>query len=140
MGYWNTFVETNIMYLCTNKHKYIPRTIVMIFNLYESWRYIEPCHFPYFEPCLDTMWLMSFHLKKWVFSAKMRQMCGKLKFWQIITFTWKMTNITRWSLFLIPLKLIILMTNEAFKLMQSKWNNGLIIPMYILNILMDTSI
>jgi len=51
-----------------------------------------------------------------------------------------MTSIARWALFLIPLKLVILMTNEALKLMQSKLNNGPIIPMYILNILMDTSI
>jgi len=31
----------------------------MIFNPYKSWKYIEPCHFTYFEPCLDTMWLIS---------------------------------------------------------------------------------
>jgi hypothetical protein len=32
------------------------------------------------------------------------------------------------------------MTNETLKLMQSKQNNGLIIPMSIINILMDPSI
>jgi len=38
-------VKTNVMYLCIQKHKYIPKTISMIFNVYESWRYIEPCRF-----------------------------------------------------------------------------------------------
>ncbi len=42
--------------------------------------------------------------------------------------------------FVISLKLIILMTNEALKLVESKQDNGLIIPMYIINILMDPSI
>jgi hypothetical protein len=32
------------------------------------------------------------------------------------------------------------MTNEASKLVQSKWDNGLIIPMYTINISMDPSI
>jgi hypothetical protein len=32
------------------------------------------------------------------------------------------------------------MTSEALKLVQSKQNYGLIIPMYIINILMDPSI
>jgi hypothetical protein len=41
---------------------------------------------------------------------------------------------------LISLKLIILMTNEALKLMYSKWDSGLIIPMYIINTPMDLSI
>jgi len=48
-----------------------------------------------------------------------------------------MTSITRWVVFFISLKLIILMTNETLKLVQSKWDCGLIIPMYIINILMD---
>jgi hypothetical protein len=42
--------------------------------------------------------------------------------------------------FLNPLKLIILMINEALKLVQSKQDSGLIIPIYIINILMDFSI
>jgi hypothetical protein len=42
--------------------------------------------------------------------------------------------------FLIPLKLIILMTNELLKLMKSKQDCGHIIPMYTINILMDPSI
>jgi len=29
-------VKTNVMYLCIQKHKYIPKTISMIFNVYES--------------------------------------------------------------------------------------------------------
>jgi hypothetical protein len=32
------------------------------------------------------------------------------------------------------------MTNETLKLMQSKWDYGPIIPMYIINIPMDFSI
>jgi hypothetical protein len=44
------------------------------------------------------------------------------------------------GLFLISLKLINLMTNEALKLVQSKKNCGPIIPIYIINILMDLSI
>jgi hypothetical protein len=51
-----------------------------------------------------------------------------------------MTNIARWAILLIPLKLIILVTNEALKLVKSKQNNGLIIPMYSINIPMDASI
>ncbi len=43
-----------------------------------------------------------------------------------------MTNITRWDIQNFSLKLIILMTNEALKLMWSKQNIGLIIPMYII--------
>jgi len=50
-----------------------------------------------------------------------------------------MASIARWAILKISLRLIILMTNEALKLMQSKWNYGLIIPMYIINILMDPS-
>jgi len=38
------------------------------------------------------------------------------------------------------LKLIILMTNEALKLVQSKQDYGHIIPMYVINIFMDPSI
>ncbi len=64
-------------------------------------------------------------------------MCGKLKFSQVITFTWKMTSIARWAIFLIPLKLIILMINETLTLVKSKQDNDLIIPMYIINILMN---
>jgi hypothetical protein len=66
-------------------------------------------------------------------------MCGKLKFGQIIAFTWKITTIAKSTIFLISLKLIILMTNEALKLVQSKQNNGLIIPMYIINIFINPS-
>ncbi len=51
-----------------------------------------------------------------------------------------MTSITRWAIFKISLKLIILLTNEALKLVQSKPNYGFIIPMYIINIFMDLSI
>jgi hypothetical protein len=32
------------------------------------------------------------------------------------------------------------MTNETLKLVQLKWDNGLIIPMYTINIFMDPSI
>jgi hypothetical protein len=67
-------------------------------------------------------------------------MYGKLKKLPNITFTWKMTSIARWAIFLIPLQLIILMTNEALKLVHSKQNNGPIIPMYTINIHMDLSI
>jgi len=42
--------------------------------------------------------------------------------------------------FKISLKLNILMTNEALKLVWSKLDNGPIIPMYTMNILMDPSI
>jgi hypothetical protein len=51
-----------------------------------------------------------------------------------------MTSIAKWAVFLIPLKFIILMTNETLKLMQSKQDNGPIIPMYTINIFMDPSI
>jgi hypothetical protein len=51
-----------------------------------------------------------------------------------------MTSIAQWAIFLMSLKLILLMTNEALKLVQSKQDYGLIIPMYIINILMDPSI
>jgi hypothetical protein len=27
LGGWNIFVEMNVMYLCTQKHKYIPKII-----------------------------------------------------------------------------------------------------------------
>jgi hypothetical protein len=27
MGDWNTFVETNVMYMCIQKHKYTPKII-----------------------------------------------------------------------------------------------------------------
>jgi hypothetical protein len=50
-----------------------------------------------------------------------------------------MTSIARWAIFLIPSKLIILMIDEALKLMQSKRGSGLIISMYMLNIPMDLS-
>jgi hypothetical protein len=50
-----------------------------------------------------------------------------------------MTSIVRWAILKISLKLIIIMANEAFKLVQSKWDCGFIIPMYIINILMDLS-
>jgi hypothetical protein len=49
-------------------------------------------------------------------------------------------SMARWAIFLITLKLTILMTNEALKLVQSKQNNDHIIPMYIINISMDISI
>jgi hypothetical protein len=51
-----------------------------------------------------------------------------------------MTNIAKWDILKFSLKLIILMTNEALKLMQSKQDYGLVILMYIINILMDLSI
>ncbi len=37
-----------------------------------------------------------------------------------------MTNITRWAIFLISLKMVILMTNEALNLVQSEKIYGLI--------------
>jgi len=49
-------------------------------------------------------------------------------------------SMARWAIFLITLKLIILMINEALKLGRSKQNNGHILPMYIINISMDISI
>jgi hypothetical protein len=36
VGYWNIFMEMNVVYLCIKKHKYIPKIILMIFNLYEN--------------------------------------------------------------------------------------------------------
>jgi hypothetical protein len=51
-----------------------------------------------------------------------------------------MTSIIKWAILKIPLKLIILMINEALKSMQSKQDNGLIISIYTINILMDLSI
>jgi hypothetical protein len=51
-----------------------------------------------------------------------------------------MANIARWAIFLISLKMIILMTNEALKLVQSKEDYGFIILMYIINIFVDPSI
>jgi hypothetical protein len=50
-----------------------------------------------------------------------------------------MTSIARQTIFLISLKLIILMTIKTLKLVYSKQKNGLIIPMYIVNIFMDLS-
>jgi len=50
-----------------------------------------------------------------------------------------MTNITRWTIFLIPINFTILMTTKTLKLVQSKQNTGLIIPMYIINLPLDTS-
>ncbi len=44
-----------------------------------------------------------------------------------------------WAILEKSLKLIILMINEALKLMQSKQDYGPIILMYIINILMDPS-
>jgi hypothetical protein len=68
LNFWKNFtiflhimLEYNlgkITILCTQKHKYTPKIIEMIFNIYESWRYIEPCHFTWFEPCLDIMWII----------------------------------------------------------------------------------
>jgi hypothetical protein len=51
-----------------------------------------------------------------------------------------MTSIARWAVFLISLKLIISMTNEALNLVDSKQDCGLIIPMYIIYILKGPSI
>ncbi len=51
------------------------------------------------------------------FQQRCDKMCGKLKFLQVITFTWKMTSIVKWAIFLIPLKLIIIMINEILMLM-----------------------
>jgi hypothetical protein len=51
-----------------------------------------------------------------------------------------MTNIARWDILKISLKLIILITNEALKLVQSKQDYSLVILMYTINILMDLSI
>jgi hypothetical protein len=56
------------------------------------------------------------------------------------TFTWKMTSITRWAIFKNSLKLIIFMTIEVLKLVQSKQDSDPIISMYIINIFMDLSI
>jgi hypothetical protein len=74
VGVWSIFVKMNVVYLCIQKHKYIPKIIYMIFYFYESWRYIEPCHVKKFEPCLNTlMWLIfeNFHFKTWVFPTRM---------------------------------------------------------------------
>jgi hypothetical protein len=51
-----------------------------------------------------------------------------------------MTSKARWDILKNLLKLIILMTNEVVKSMQSKQECGPIIPMYIINIFMDPSI
>jgi hypothetical protein len=51
-----------------------------------------------------------------------------------------MKIIARWTILKISLKLIILLNNEALKLVQSKQDYDPIIPMYIINILMDLSI
>jgi len=51
-----------------------------------------------------------------------------------------MTTMVRWAIFSISLNLIILMINEALKLVQSKQGCGPIIPMYIIHIFMDLSI
>jgi hypothetical protein len=50
-----------------------------------------------------------------------------------------MKSTTRWAISFIPLKLIVLMTSEALKLVQSKRNYGPIILMYIINIVMGPS-
>jgi hypothetical protein len=36
MGDWKIFFEANVMYLCTQKHKYSQKIYLMILNLYES--------------------------------------------------------------------------------------------------------
>jgi hypothetical protein len=36
VGDWRIFVKKNVVYLCTKKHKYIPKIIFMIFNFYEN--------------------------------------------------------------------------------------------------------
>jgi hypothetical protein len=51
-----------------------------------------------------------------------------------------MKSIAKWAIFLISLKLIILMIDEPLKLLESKQDNGPIIPMYTINIPMDPSI
>jgi hypothetical protein len=48
-----------------------------------------------------------------------------------------MASITKWAIFFILLKFIILMTNEALKLVWSKQNSGPIIQMYTINIHME---
>jgi len=47
-----------------------------------------------------------------------------------------MVSMVRWVIFYF-IKIDYLMPNEALKLMQSKWDYGPIIPMYIINMLMD---
>jgi len=49
-------------------------------------------------------------------------------------------KIAGWDILKFSFKLIILMTNETLKLVQSKQDSGLIIPMYIINIPMDPSV
>jgi hypothetical protein len=51
-----------------------------------------------------------------------------------------MTSTIRLTISNITSKLIILMTNEALKLVQLEQDYGLIIPMYIIYIFMDPSI
>jgi tellurite resistance protein TehA-like permease len=51
-----------------------------------------------------------------------------------------MTNIARWVIFQILLFLKIVMTNETLKLVQSKQDSGLIMPMCSTNMLTDPSI
>jgi len=51
-----------------------------------------------------------------------------------------MTSIAKWTKFLIPLTLIILMTYETLKLVLSKQDYGHIMSTYIINILIDLSI
>jgi hypothetical protein len=51
-----------------------------------------------------------------------------------------MTSLARWAILKFSLNLIILITNEALKLLQSKGDNGPIIPTYTINIFMDLSI
>jgi hypothetical protein len=46
-GDWNIFVETNVVYLCTQKHKYIPKI-----NLNDFWSLWK----------LKVYWPMSFHI------------------------------------------------------------------------------
>jgi hypothetical protein len=36
MGDWSIFVEMNVMYLCTQKHKYIPKKLFLVFMKVEG--------------------------------------------------------------------------------------------------------
>ncbi len=67
-------------------------------------------------------------------------MCGKLKILTKNHIHIEDDKHNQMGHFFISLKLIILMINEALKLVQSKQDYGFIIPMYIINILMDPSI
>jgi hypothetical protein len=55
----------------------------MIFNFYESWKYIEPYHFTLFELCLGTMWLI------WIFSFQKMRIFNKdvINVWYIAILT-----------------------------------------------------